>query len=296
MIHYAQCPVCSNQQVHEVLAAIDHTVSQQRFSIWECDRCQCRYTQDVPDEHEIAPYYKADTYVSHTDTREGLVNKLYHRIRKITLRSKASLVCRQTGLQQGSILDIGAGTGAFLHTMQIKGWEVAGLEPDALAAKISEDKYGIKPLTTDHLFNLPKGKFHAITMWHVLEHVHRLHDYVKQLNHLLAENGVIFVAVPNHLSSDAAHYQSSWAAYDVPRHLYHFSPESMQLLMQQHGLQVIKMKQMWYDSFYVSMLSEQYKRGQTANISAFFNGLKSNLRAIGKPNRCSSVIYIIKRK
>jgi len=293
MIHYSQCPVCRGEAIQEVISAKDHTVSQETFSIWECQSCTLRFTQNVPDANAIGPYYKAEAYISHTDTKEGIINKLYHRIRKITLKSKSSLVKRHTRIKQGSILDIGSGTGAFLHTMQSEGWDVSGLEPDTEAANKSESLYGIKPQQPDQLFQLPSSSYHAITMWHVLEHVHELQSYVDQLKRLLRENGVIFIAVPNYTSGDAQHYQSSWAAYDVPRHLYHFSPKSLEVLMQQHGLRIVQMKQMWFDSFYVSMLSEQYRKGKSNIIAAFFNGLISNFKAIGKPQRCSSVIYVI---
>ena len=145
------------------------------------------------------------------------------------------------------------------------------------------------------LFNLPAGSFNAITMWHVLEHVHQLHEYVSQLRQLLSEKGKIFIAVPNYTSYDAAHYKEHWAAYDVPRHLYHFSPQSMKALMNAHGLQVIKMKPMWFDSFYVSMLSEQYKNGKGNMISACWNGLVSNSKTLFNTEKCSSVIYIISK-
>lgn len=295
MIHYTHCPVCQSSEIKESLKAEDHTVSHESFSIWHCDACSLRFTQDVPEATSIGPYYKASSYISHTDTKEGLVNKLYHRIRKVTLKSKVRLVKKFSGFQQGSILDVGSGTGAFLNTMKKHGWEVEGLEPDVDAVGVSEKLHGIKPQPPEQLFQLPASHYHAITMWHVLEHVHELHEYVGQLKKLIRDDGAIFIAVPNYTSSDAAHYQSSWAAYDVPRHLYHFSPESMQVLMKQHGLHIIKMKQMWYDSFYVSMLSEQYRKGKSGMVAAFFKGLVSNIKAIGKPNRCSSVIYVIRK-
>jgi hypothetical protein len=133
-------------------------------------------------------------------------------------------------------------------------------------------------------------------MWHVLEHVHDLHAYIKQIETLLAPNGKLFIAVPNYTSKDAGIYKEHWAAYDVPRHLYHFSPQSMENLLSQHGLKLAAVKPMWFDSFYVSMLSEQYRNGKGSIIKAFFNGFISNLKVLSDIKKCSSVIYLVSKR
>jgi 2-polyprenyl-3-methyl-5-hydroxy-6-metoxy-1,4-benzoquinol methylase len=143
------------------------------------------------------------------------------------------------------------------------------------------------------LFNLPENKFNAITLWHVLEHVHELKKYILSFKGLLADNGKLFIAVPNYTSYDANVYQEYWAGYDVPRHLYHFTPATMQWLMKEMGLKVIEIKPMWFDSFYVSLLSSKYKNGDTKWMGAFWTGLVSNFKAMSDVKKCSSVIYII---
>lgn len=295
MIHYSECPVCKDNQIHLAFSAKDNTVSFKTFTIWKCDKCSLLFTQDVPGQDEIGTFYASENYISHSDTRKGVINSLYHTIRKFTLSSKLKLVNNETGIQQGNILDIGCGTGAFLNTMKAAGWCTTGLEPDENARAKANSMYQLNAKPSDELFKLPAGSFNAITMWHVLEHVHQLHEYVSQLRHLITENGRIFIAVPNFTSYDAQHYKEHWAAYDVPRHLYHFSPQSMKALMKAHGLQVIKMKPMWFDSFYVSMLSEQYKNGKGNMISACWNGLVSNSKTLFNTEKCSSVIYIISK-
>lgn len=293
MIQYSQCPVCASEDIKPVLHVKDYTVSQEVFSIACCQDCSLRFTQDVPDATAIAPYYKAASYISHTDTQEGLISKLYHRVRTITLRKKKKLVVAQTGKATGIMLDVGCGTGAFLHAMKDSGWGVEGLEPDAEASAIALRKYGIHTKHPSALFSLLEGSYDAITLWHVLEHVHDLQAYCAQLKKLLKPGGVLFVAVPNYTSYDAVKYNEHWAAYDVPRHLYHFSPAAMKQLMQQHGLSIRSIKPMWFDSFYVCMLSEQYKHGKNRLIPAFFHGFISNLKALFNGKRCSSLIYII---
>lgn len=295
MIHYTTCPACGGQHIHSQLTAKDYTVSQQDFAIWHCDDCSLRFTQDVPAQDAIGAYYQSDAYISHSDTKEGLVNRLYHMVRNHTLKGKRKLVQSQTGLQKGSILDIGCGTGAFLHTMKEGGWTITGLEPDATARTKAKELYGIEPGEPGSLFTLPAGGYQGITMWHVLEHVHELHAYLRRLHDLLAPGGKIFIAVPNYTSSDAELYQQYWAAYDVPRHLYHFSPASMEKLLSLFQLQLVAIKPMWFDSFYVSMLSEQYKNGKENMLRAFWNGLRSNMKASSDKGKCSSVIYIIQK-
>ncbi len=293
MIHYSTCPVCGSSDISFFLAAKDHTVSHKTFNIFRCGFCTAGFTQDVPGQEDIGPYYQSENYISHSNTNKGLVNNLYHKVRNRTLQQKRKLICTSTGLKQGNILDIGAGTGAFLQQMKIAGWTVTGLEPDEGSRNLSQELYGNLLQPAEELFRLPAKQFDAITMWHVLEHVHGLHTYVERLKELLKDDGRIFIAVPNYTSYDAEHYAAFWAAYDVPRHLYHFSPQSMDVLLSSQGLKVLDHKPMWYDSFYVSMLSEGYKN-EKANIpSAVLTGLRSNIKSVKNVKNCSSVIYVI---
>ena len=199
----------------------------------------------------------------------------------------------ETGMAKGELLDIGCGTAAFLNSMKEAGWAISGLEPDAAARNKAMELYGIHPMEPNKLFEGKPSSYHAITMWHVLEHVHELHAYIKQMGELLAPNGKIFIAVPNYTSYDAATYKEHWAAWDVPRHLYHFSPQSMEKLLSTYNLKIITYRPMWFDSFYVSMLSEQYKNGKGNLLKAVYNGFVSNLKAFSDPKKCSSVIYVI---
>jgi SAM-dependent methyltransferase len=295
MIHYTGCPICNSDTIQEQLSAKDHTVSQNIFSIWHCNVCTARFTQDVPGQDAIGAFYASDNYISHSDTKKGIINSLYHLVRKRTLVAKRRLVLDKVGMPKGDILDIGCGTGAFLNTMKEADWNITGLEPDAVARTKAAELYAIHPQESGKLFELTPASFNAITMWHVLEHVHELHAYIKQIGELLAPNGKLFIAVPNYTSKDADMYKEHWAAYDVPRHLYHFSPQSMEKLLSMHGLQLAAVKPMWFDSFYVSMLSEQYKNGKGNIIKAVFNGFLSNIKALGDVKKCSSVVYIVSK-
>ena len=293
MIIYSACPCCNSENIVKALSAKDRTVSNEEFEIWQCNACTARFTQNVPDKNEIEKYYQSEDYISHSDTKKGFINSLYHRVRKRTLHSKRKNVEKFTKLSTGKVLDIGAGTGAFLSTMDKAGWDVKGIEPDETARENAKKLYGLSLQTPQELFNLPPQSFDAITMWHVLEHVHELHEYINQLKKLLKPTGCLFVAVPNYTCYDEKVYKEFWAAYDVPRHLYHFSPRSITQLLLQHGLQLKDIKPMWYDSIYVSMLSEKYKSGKNNFLKAGWTGSVSNWRALFNRETCSSLIYII---
>jgi 2-polyprenyl-3-methyl-5-hydroxy-6-metoxy-1,4-benzoquinol methylase len=190
---------------------------------------------------------------------------------------------------------MGAGTGAFLATMQRGGWETTGIEPDKDARALAKKTFGVALEDATFFETLSTANFDAITLWHVLEHVHQLHEYVEGLKKALTPKGKLFIAVPNYTAGDADIYGMYWAAYDVPRHLYHFTPKSIYILMQQHGLKVTHKKPMWLDAFYISLLSSKYHKGKPNLIGAGFNGLRSNVSALMNKERCSSLIYIIEK-
>ena len=295
-ITYQQCPSCGSSTIKFVLEVKDFTVSNAVFDVWHCSNCSLRFTQAVPKATDIGAYYQSANYVSHTDTNKGLTNRLYHFVRQFTLKGKLKLVQQYTGLQTGALLDVGAGTGYFSRIMTTAGWRVTALEPDATARKLAFEKDGLQLQDANNIYYLENNQFDAITLWHVLEHVHDLQGYFNKFYDLLKLNGKLIIAVPNYTSADADQYVESWAAYDVPRHLYHFSPQSIDALASLKGFTVKAYKPMWFDSFYVSMLSEQYKNGKGNIVTAFYNGLISNLKAMGNSKKCSSVIYILAKQ
>ncbi|MEM6269763.1 MAG: class I SAM-dependent methyltransferase [Bacteroidota bacterium] len=293
MYNYPVCPVCKSEDFGPVLQAKDTTVSNEMFQICHCRNCDQRFTNPVPEAEAIGPYYKSEAYISHSNTSQGLINRLYQTVRKITLRSKRKLVTGETGAVKGDILDIGSGAGAFLAEMQQSGWKAIGLEPDEDARTVAQADFGVESQEIDRLFELPENSVDAITMWHVLEHVHELDLYLEKMKSLLRSKGAIFIAVPNYTSWDARKYKERWAAYDVPRHLYHFAPVSMKVLIERHGLKVAKLKWMPFDSFYVSMLSERNHGGSV--LRGIWNGFCSFLVAMRRTDRCSSIIYVVKK-
>ena len=291
MEELSNCPVCGHTHFAPFLTAKDHTVSHEQFQIVECKQCGFVFTNPRPLQENLGRYYKSTAYVSHSDTSEGMINKLYKQVRKITLNQKYNLV--KPYLENNNLLDIGSGAGAFLNTVNEKGVNAFGVEPDLDTRENSIKKYGINVKEESALSDFDSDYFSVITMWHVLEHVPNLEERVLEIKRILSPTGRLFVAVPNYTSFDANYYKEHWAAFDVPRHLYHFSPITIRKLFNKHNMvleQVIPMK---FDSFYVSMLSEQYKNGKPNLLKGILTGLKSNFKA--ENDSFSSQIYVIKR-
>lgn len=286
------CPSCGSADTEPHLPVRDHSVSGETFHLRRCRVCTLVYTEDAPSRGSIAPYYRSEAYVSHTDSSKGLVNWLYHRVRLFTVAGKRRMAAKSVAGRTGRVLDYGCGTGAFLAAMRDAGWEALGLEPDPVARENAMRLHGLRVSSPEALAELPDGHFDVITLWHVLEHVHDLHDTLSHLARVLSPRGCVFIAVPNHLSFDARHYGSDWAAWDVPRHLWHFTPMALQGLLDRHGLKVKGRRPMWFDSFYVSMLSERYAHGRLRMPQALLTGLRSNLVAMRDPDRCSSLIHL----
>jgi 2-polyprenyl-3-methyl-5-hydroxy-6-metoxy-1,4-benzoquinol methylase len=237
----------------------------------------------------LEQYYNSDAYISHTDSARTLIEKLYQKIKKHNLRKKISLI-NKYGTEGKTLLDIGAGTASFLESAAQDGWEAYGIEPNKKARNLALKK-GLE--LKENIDLLQKQKFQVITMWHVLEHLPNLDAEIAKITSLLNRDGTLILAVPNFQSYDARYYKEFWAAYDVPRHLSHFSQLSIKLLFAKHGMKVIKVKPMIFDSFYVSLLSEKYRHGKVNFFKAFFIGLKSNVLA-WKSKEYSSLLYILK--
>ena len=287
------CPICGNEKHCLTINAIDYTVSKEKFEIVECQHCKFVFTNPRPDQESIGKYYESDTYISHTNSKETLFEKVYHLVRNYTLKSKLNIINRYAENNK-SILDYGCGTGAFLSICKQNGWKIEGIEPNISARNQTEDSLNQKIFENKDEIETSK-KYKVITLWHVLEHVHELNETFEWLKNRLEDNGRLMIAVPNHLSEDANEYKEHWAAYDVPRHLYHFDQNSMGKLTKKFGMKIEKILPMQFDSFYVSMLSSKYKYGKTNLIESFWIGLKSNVKAYLNNKNYSSLIYIISK-
>lgn len=290
-----QCPVCDAKTFSAFLTCTDFFVSGQEFKIKQCDSCGFKITENIENEENIGRYYQSENYISHSNTTKGLVNSVYHSVRKYMLGRKRRLVEKETGKRNGHILDVGTGTGFFLNEMKENGWQVTGTEKSSDARDFAKKELKLENLPSENLFKLKDNSFDVITLWHVLEHIHRLNENIEIFKHLLKNDGKLIIAVPNHDSSDAKHYKEYWAAYDVPRHIWHFAPKQMKQLGEKHGFKLSSLHTMPFDSFYVAMLSEKYKKSKLALLKGIFHGKISWLQSIFNPAKCSSVIYVFKK-
>lgn len=285
-----QCPACKNTYFTKVLEAKDYTVSEQLFQIVDCQHCGLRFTNPRPKAEEAGPYYQSEKYISHSNTKDGFINQLYQRVRNITLELKTNWIQKD---QKGTknLLDIGCGTGHFLHACQNKGWNIHGMELDPNTAKKASELTGIS--IYPKLDSIPeKQVFQIITLWHVLEHVYELHEYFAFFQKALDQKGKLLIALPNCHSYDAHFFKEYWAAYDVPRHIYHFTPKTIQYIAKQYGFKLQKKRGLLFDSFYIALMSHEYKTGNKKVIQSFFIGLISNLKAYFAKGNYSSNLYI----
>jgi len=286
------CPICNHTDFKEHIICTDHMVTKEKFTIVKCDHCNFLFTNPKPDKNHISSYYKSDQYISHTDKSNNLVNSIYKIARHFTIKQKVKLVTSLASHK--TILDFGCGTGDLLHAFKKANWKAFGFEPDKQASVIAKKKSGLEIFNQlDQLDTL--SDISMISLWHVLEHVTDLNRTIQKLRSILSVGGKILIAVPNNESFDAEYYQQFWAAYDVPRHLYHFTQQSMEKLMKKHALKIINIHPMKLDSFYVSLLSEKYQSGSSNMIKSFLNGWKSNIYAKKHNNNYSSLIYIVSK-
>lgn len=291
-----KCPVCDNTDFSHYSTINDFFVSGEQFDLIHCNGCGLKVTSNAADEEHIGKYYQSEDYVSHSNTSKGLVNILYHLVRRYMLGRKRKLVEKTAGIRKGNILDVGAGTGFFLDEMRSHGWQVTGIEKIAGARQFAAEKFKLNLKSNEELFRLHDSSFDAITLWHVLEHVHRLNENMETFFRLLKPDGKLIIAVPNRTSFDAHQYKEYWAAWDVPRHIWHFSPKNIHLLAQKHGFIVKNMHNMPFDSFYISFLSEKYKKSSFPLLRGLVTGKMSWLISLTRKGRASSVIYVLDKK
>lgn len=268
----------------------DYSVSQEEFKLYHDQELDLLITKPIPDLGNLARYYESEDYISHTDGARSLFEKLYQLVKGITLRRKLHLINGLTN-QKGVLVDFGAGTGDFALIAKEGGWNVIGFEPNSKARLLAENK-GIQFIDTTA--SMDDHSVDVITLWHVLEHVPDINSQIKEFKRVLKPRGKIVVAVPNFKSYDAGYYGCYWAAYDVPRHLWHFSRSAVRQIFQKEEMKLVRTLPMVFDAFYVCLLSEKYKSGKMSFVKAFLLGLKSNWKAL-KTGEYSSQIYVIEK-
>ena len=294
MILLKSCPLCGHSNLTKKLNCTDHTKSLERFLIVSCETCSFTFTNPRPEGNKIGEYYKSEMYISHTNSEEGLFNWLYQKVRRYSIQKKVAFLKKTTII--GRHLDIGCGTGEFLNACAKAGFKTKGIEPSLSARKQALDNYKLSVTENTDLSIYKKSEFNSVTMWHVLEHITDLHKTLFNINRILSEKGKLIIAVPNYKSWDASYYKEYWAAWDVPIHLWHFSQETIEKLLKKNNFNLTLKKGMIFDSYYVSILSEEFKRGKKNFIMGFIIGLISNLFGLFTKRGHSSMIYVFEKE
>ncbi|MGI5913601.1 MAG: class I SAM-dependent methyltransferase [Bacteroidales bacterium] len=290
------CPVCDQEKIVERLEVTDHFLSLEKFELVKCACCGMVYTDNPPSPAEIGKYYDSEGYLSHNDNATGPISVIYRGARKFMLARKRKAIEKLSGLKSGYLLDIGCGTGHFLEEMLKYGWNVEGVEINEFARKQAALLTSANILDPLELSDLPSNSFDVITLWHVLEHFHDPRNYMEEIGRLLKPKGICVVALPNIHSFDAIHYGDFWAAYDVPRHLWHFSPSTFERFAAKYGFSIFKIKPLPLDTLFISMMSEKHKKSHLPMLKGIFIGTWFQLKSIADIKRTSSLIYFLRHK
>lgn len=273
------------------ITCVDHLVTGESFELVFNTEADMLITKPQPDPEKLYKYYESEDYISHTDRKQSLFEFSYHVVKSLQLRSKTKHLSRLFPTK-GLLIDVGAGTGDFVVRCQQAGWVAKGIEPNKTAKKQGQQK-GVD--YSSSLQNIKEGSVQCVTLWHVLEHLPNLEETVNELHRVLETDGRIVLAVPNFLSWDAQRYQSNWAAFDVPRHLWHFSPRAIERVFSAAGFVLEQKSPMYWDAFYIAILSEKLKGGKFQFLKGVINGFRSNWQA-RRTGMYSSIRYVLKKR
>jgi hypothetical protein len=284
-----KCPSCGSHQISRFAEIPDYYFSKEVFEIFGCGECGLKFTQNRPTESEIGRYYDSSNYASHdSEKKTNLFSLAYKTARDYMLNQKFQLV-RQFKPEWKIVLDYGTGEGYFTEFLLKKGKEAEGIEPSSLARENFKRRTGKTLYST--LEEIPADKkYDAITLWHVLEHIHLLSETMEKLVSHMQEKGIIVIAVPNQKSKDLADFGNYWAAWDVPRHLYHWDANSLSHFMKRLGLQIIYSSQLPLDPFYIGMISAKYQ--EKGPISGLISGFKSYFHGKNNPEEGSTLLTV----
>ena len=264
-----RCPVCAESRrtvLHRGLSDRVFFCAPGVWTLHRCLDCGTAYLDPRPNTDSIGRAYAR--YYTHSAPADGLaVPALRRRRRRLELRNgylnakfgydlqpcdpagerrlsprrriQADRVVRHLPKPAGPgrLLDLGCGNGAFLLQMRAAGWEVEGIEPDpesvasARAAGLNVRQGVLQP------DSYPPEYFDALTLSHVIEHLHDPPDTLRLCHRILKPGGRLWVATPNLASLGHARFGADWFALDPPRHLAIFTPASLRLAMRRAGFE-----------------------------------------------------------
>lgn len=294
MVVHSTCPLCDSGNISFFLKCTDNLVSGDKFDLYWCPDCNFIFTQGYPDEEEIGAFYESTDYISHEDNAHGMLNSIYRKARDMMLCRKKKMIEKITGMTKGRLLDVGCGTGYFAGMMQRSGWIVRGIEKNMKAREFGSARFGLNIIGPEKLSTLPERGFDCITMWHVLEHLHDPFKYAREIKRLLDPKGFVIIALPNSASSDSVYYKENWAAFDVPRHIWHFDMSTFRKFCELTGFKIVSLKRLPLDVFYISILSEKNKGASFPFIKGILKGSLFALISLFKILNSSSLVFFLR--
>ena len=293
---FNSCPLCGAYGQTPYADCTDFTVSRESYILMRCPECGMVYTSNPPKECDTSKYDKLDLKLKLGDSPAGLIHKLYYYIRLRMLSRKAHIVESQSYRTGGSLLNYGAKTGYFSHKMERRGWKVTSIEKYHEERLFSLEMFHHRMFDVPEMDRLHPETFDVITLWHVFEHCYDPNGLLDKFYKLLRPTGILIMACPNIRSTDAMHYGPYWAAYDVPRHLWHFNTTSLSELAHKHGFTLMHRERMPFDCFYISILSEKHKRHKMAFLRGILYGFHCWLVSLAHPDSSSSMVYVFRKR
>jgi SAM-dependent methyltransferase len=294
MVVHSTCPLCDSGNISFFLKCTDNLVSGDKFDLYRCPDCNFIFTQGYPDEGEIGTFYDSADYISHEDNAHGMINSIYRKARDLMLFRKRKMIEKRTGMTKGRLLDIGCGTGHFAGMMQRSGWIVKGIEKNKKAREFGRSRFGLNIIEPEKLSTLPEKGFDCITLWHVLEHLHDPFKFAREIKRLLNPKGFVIIALPNSASSDSSYYKENWAAFDVPRHLWHFDMSTFRKFCERTGFTIVSLRRLPLDVFYISILSERNIGASFPFVKGLVKGSLFALKSLFKIPDSSSLVFFLR--
>ena len=244
-MEYIECILCNSKKYFNTIETV--TDRFDKSSQYQIQRCRCGMISTNPrlDFEELSDHYKNKNY--HPQNRENRIFNCFYRIAQIfNNRSKKKLI--QKYHCKGFLLDYGGGDGQFCRYMSRNNWNTHIYEP---YLKIS----GIKGGFVSDKKEVKSGFYDVISMFHSLEHIYDLDDAFSLISRSLIEKGVLIVSVPNYNAAERPWFKSKWIAYDVPRHVHHFTIESIKKILDKYGFEIIDYRPMYIDTIYNIIMS-----------------------------------------
>ncbi len=300
------CPLCGSTsfEVHLLVqdrlsshhAEKDKGPQELAYRIVACSSCGFLHLNPRPKPDRLESFYVSETYDPHRRRGGGVMGCLFRSARRLMLGWKAAAAGGKR--EPGYLLDIGCGTGEFAAEMRRRGWQSFGIEANRDAAEAAREK-GVEVTVGDPADCLEEvNRYDLITLWHSLEHLPYLKRSAQRIAAALKPSGRLAVALPNPDSFDARYYRRRWAAWDAPRHLYHFKPQDTEVLFSAFHLHRVTKRAMPLDPFYHALLSElTWNRSPFVKVKAIrglFVGVVSFITGLNA-DRASSVLYIFEK-